>query len=177
MAAAIVVLQETTTTTTEIVVKVTDDPIVLWISVAIGALAIVIAGASGWFTYTQGKAIRRIETREHEWEQADRRSAHIQVNVRSEDDPIRFGSGTEIQRKAYWLRLRNTGRATAHHIAWEGSWSGVHADVDGLAELHAGESYDLYVWEPDRTDDTMTTLTVTWTDDRGRHSKTSPISF
>lgn len=59
----------------EITVVTETDPLTLWVSV----IAVAVALGATVLTYLQGRAIRQIESREHEWEAEDRRSAAIRL--------------------------------------------------------------------------------------------------
>jgi hypothetical protein len=66
----VVTLSQTTTTIASptIVVIERSEP---W-SLLLSAVAVAIAGLVGWLTIVQGRAMRRIESREHEWQAIDR---------------------------------------------------------------------------------------------------------
>ena len=134
----------------EVTVVTETDPLTLWISV--GAVAVALCAAV--FTYLQGRAIHRIESREHEWEAEDRRSAAIRVLTQSE-----------------WLRLQNTGRAAARNVVWStpenGSLYTVGSSVD---VIHPGEHYDVEYMVSGLAREPDPVFTVSWSDERGRHT-------
>ena len=121
-------------------------------------------------TYLQGRAIRQIERREHEWEAEGRRSAAIRVLPQSE----RYSEdlfGDNHSRRVTWIRLKNTGRAEARDVEWSTTDNGLrfHAQRSSLEVIHSGEYYDIsYVRvmgsEPDPV------FTVSWSDELGRHT-------
>lgn len=149
----------------EIIIETPPDMLGRVVSV----LALVIAVLTAWVTYWQGRVIRKIETREHEWEAEDRISAHVQVTSETERYLFMTPDGKKHREARYWLYLKNTGRAVARNVSWVAD-EGVEitAPITKLEELHPGENFDLGVglalnikpgW----------TFSMAWTDDRGRH--------
>ena len=115
----------------EITVVTETDPLTLWASV--GAVAVALCAAV--FTYRQRRAIRRIESQQHEWEAQDRRSAAIRVLTQSERY-IEGGSGET--RLDTWLRLQNTGRAAARDVVWSTPENGLFGNEGGVGDLGVG---------------------------------------
>lgn len=70
-----------------------------------------------------------------------------------------------------WIRLTNTGRAEARDVEWSVTDNGLHfhAGRSSLEVIHPGEYYDVPYTkvggsEPDPV------FTVSWHDERGRHT-------
>jgi hypothetical protein len=151
------------------------------------ALALVVAASVGGLTVVQGRAIRRIETREHEWEKVDRRSAHIRVTRESVQRPatVRVHGSTEPAASfanVWYIRLTNTGRVPASEVDWSVEYTGanedtlaealfgkvfVNHDLTKLDELHPGEHFDLLM-KNISVDEGQETIefTVSWDDER-----------
>ncbi|NOX28519.1 MAG: hypothetical protein GXP35_00475 [Actinobacteria bacterium] len=135
------------------------DP-VTWI---ISLIAITVAAFTGILTWRQGLEIRKIETREHEWEKQDRISAHIEVTPFVREYPI-MREGMWTYEWVYYLRLRNTGRAPAKSVSYtvgvakelsEAGSSTIEQVATSMGyrimtihTLHPGEFFDFYFEEP-----------------------------
>jgi hypothetical protein len=169
----------------EVTVEVATDPL----SLAISAVAVVLAGASAIATYRQGKAIRDIETREHEWQGVDRTSAHVRVTRMSETRPSTFakpGASVTNYRQLDWIRLLNSGRSEARNITWD------MTDVAGndlsriyehsvpvarmLEVLHPGEHFDILL-AFSMSDPPHAQFDVQWDDEMGPHRTTRLINL
>lgn len=84
----------------EITVVTETDPLTLWVSV----IAVAVALGAAVLTYLQGRATRRIDSREHEWEAEDRRTAAIWVLPQSERySEDLFG---DRSMRDTWIRLK-----------------------------------------------------------------------
>ena len=150
----------------EITVVTETDPLTFWVSV----IAVAVALGAALLTYLQGRAIRRIDIREHEWEAEDRRTAAIRVLPQSE----RYSEdlfGDNRSRIETWIRLKNTGRAKARDVEWSITDEGLHFldERSSLDVIHPGEYYDIYYVrsmgsEPDPV------FAVSWTDELGRRT-------
>ena len=150
----------------EITVVTETDQLTLWVSV----VAVAVALGAAVLTYVQGRAIRQIESREHEWEAEGRRSAAIRVLPQSE----RYSEdlfGDNRSRRETWIRLRNTGRAKARNVEWSITDNGpkLLAQRSSLKVIHPGEYYDITYRKflgskPDPV------FTVSWSDELGRHT-------
>lgn len=156
----------------EIVVQVPSDTVGRIVSVLALVVAVFAAGA----TYAQGRAIRKIETAQHEWEKVDRVSASIEVT--SHQDTTKYVVKDQVRRDHQsWLRLRNTGRAPAHDVAWSSELpKAMLGDRASLEVLHPGEHFDVH-YALSMGDAPGWLFTVGWTDDRGRHSTERRISL
>jgi hypothetical protein len=146
------------------------------INVALTALAVVVAGISVVVTFRQGRAIQKIESKEHEWESADRSSAHLQVTRISDTQPRPHGRRGEpaSYTREDWIRLTNTGRVPARNVSWKVDPAAQNALARGegsLSLLHPGEHFDIYLilsmGIPSEAD-----FEVSWTDDLGDHTTT-----
>lgn len=161
----------------------------------ISALSLVVAlGAAGAVTYVgvltirQGRVINKIETREHEWEQQDRISAHLEVTRHT----VRHATSSSYM---LYARIRNTGRAPAHNIVFI---TGLYVDdpgrelPDGIVEdaedaltgvlskvdvIHPGEFIDLPMRLRTYTGQDGIEFKVGWTDARGDHWKTTILNW
>ena len=136
----------------------------LWIY-ALSAVAIVVAGLAALATWRQGRAIRRIETREHEWEAEDRRRSYIVVQRMSAPSP----EGRINTR----FRLSNKGRVVARNVVFkfdDDSAPNIHLHVifaeAGIDELHPGEHWDAY-YSTSLATGLAAEMTVTWVDESG----------
>lgn len=144
------------------------NPTIDWAFV-VSLIAVVVALGAAVNTWWQGRAIRRIETKEHQWQEVDRNSAFIVVTPHIQTDVLESGHGMKSAvRTTTWIRLKNTGRATATDIIWESDDPGWHTDRRELQNLHPGEYYDLYfsagmAVEPDLL------FVITWSDKNGSH--------
>jgi hypothetical protein len=142
------------------------------VGLVIAALAVGATIYVGMLTVRQGRVINNIETREHEWEQEDRRSAHIQVNLRTTQYVDQLSLLT--------IRLQNTGRSPAHDVTWrlEGIAETRNVSINEtnhLATLHQGETYDPILFKFSVRTINVISLTVSWNDERGHHSKDTII--
>ncbi len=161
----------------DITVEVSPDPLSLVLSV----LAVIIATMVAVTTYVQGRAIRNIETREHEWQRIDRLSADIEV-VRMREVEPRSSAGITRYSTRDWIRLRNTGRAEAQDVTWmmdRGSFKGkdvMLGDRRQLDVLHPGEHFDLLI-AMSFGDPPEANFTVTWTDGNGQHTTLRTINL
>lgn len=130
-------------TAQEVVVTQETDPLTLIIS---GSAVLIALGSLVW-TYINGKALRNIEAREHEWQHEARKSAWIQVVRGYETQDIGVpGRESLVTFTERWLRLTNTGLASAKNVRWEltGGDNLPHIEVHQTPVLHPGESYDVY---------------------------------
>lgn len=155
----------------EIVVETLPDTLGRIVSV----LALVVAVGTAWFTFWQGRAIRRIETTEHEWQKVDRTSASVEVTAHHfqetyvKDDRV-------VHSRQDWLRLRNSGRALAREIEWSAeNDSLLLGERRSLEELHPGEHFDIY-FAMTLADAPGWMFTVVWIDERGRQATQRRIS-
>jgi hypothetical protein len=154
----------------EVVVEAPPDPI----SIAVSVVAVAIAATSLLVTGRQGREIRNIETREHEWQAIDRRSAYIQVVPMSETYPTNSARGHGVR---MWIRLSNTGRSEAREVRWQiDNPDSLMARVDGLEVLHPGEQFDLHTARS-MADPPESEFTVSWVDDNGRQETTRLINL
>lgn len=154
----------------EITVNVPADPVGRIVSVVALVVAVLTAGV----TYWQGRVIRRIETREHEWQAIDRISASVEVTThRFRETYAKDGRVHHNTRE--WLRLRNSGRAPARDVSWEAEIDVLLGNRASLEILHPGEHYDVY-YAMSIADPPGWLFTVEWTDDRDRHSTQRRIS-
>lgn len=144
---------------------------------SVSVLALVVAVATAWVTYWQGREIRNIETREHEWQQIDRISASIEVTSHAERYEQHWPDGRVNDHERWWLRLRNSARTAARDVEWliEGKQVRLHATRPTLEILHPGEHYDVGYSKMMGAEQDFV-YTVEWTDDRGRHSTQRRIS-
>ena len=159
----------------EIVIR--DDPLTLWISLA----AVLIAIGGFTFAVSQGLAIRRIETREHDWQSADRLSAHLQVTRLSKLEST-IDPGFEMSQYVEWIRVRNTGLAIAEDIdltiADDGGESiYVTPEAGAVTQLHPGEHFNFYLSLTMSTPP-MGVVSLSWNDGRpARNTKESRINL
>lgn len=157
----------------EITVVTETDPLTLWVSV----IAVAVALGAAVLTYLQGRAIRRIDSREHEWEAEDRRTAAIRVLPQSERYSKKVFGDTHSRRET-WIRLKNTGRAKARDIEWSITDKGLHflAERSSLEVIHPGEYYDInYVRTMGSEPDPV--FSVSWSDGLGRHTTERILSL
>lgn len=150
----------------EITVVTETDQLTLWVSV--GAVAVALCAAV--LTCVQGRAIRQIESREHEWEAEDRRSAAIRVLPQSEWYSEDLFGGNRSRRET-WIRLRNTGRAMARDVEWSITDNGPEllARRSSLKVIHPGEYYDI-TYRRSVGSERDPVFTVSWSDELGRHT-------
>lgn len=158
--------QTTTTTPIEVVVNTSDG----WTAV-ISIAALLVAFGVGVATWRQGRTINKIETREHEWQATDRKSAHIQVTRWSENIPV-ARSGTAYNSRLDYVRLTNTGRAPASNVTWAIAQDDnpVRRDHPGTFEkIHPGEHFDLGLALTGEHPG-VSAFTASWEDDNGSHT-------
>ena len=150
----------------EITVVTETDPLTLWVSV----IAVAVALGASVLTYLQGRAIRRIDSREHEWETEDRRTAAIRVLPQSERYSEELFGDNRSTRET-WIRLKNTGRAKARDVGWSITDKGLHflAERSSLEVIHPGEHYDIYYFRS-LGSETDPVFAVSWSDELGRHT-------
>jgi hypothetical protein len=78
------------------------------------------------------------------------------------------------------IRLQNTGRSPAHDVTWrlEGIAETRNVSINEtnhLATLHQGETYDPILFKFSVRTINVISLTVSWNDERGHHSKDTII--
>lgn len=179
---------QTTTTVPPVVIEFVEAT--NWWTLGIPALAVVISVAAVVTTYLQGRAIRRIETREHEWEARDRTSAQIRVTRESYQYPttiVPHGTTGNVPtfRNEWIIRLTNTGRAVATEVMWAeydqteetDTLNLFHSEITALAELHPGEHFDLPMSPRSNLGEKAVTFAVTWKDERGDHTTRRLINW
>ncbi len=143
-------------------------------STPISIVALIVAVAVGTLTVIQGRAIRQIETREHDWQATDRKSAHIQVTRWRENLTTGTTSGDTRHYVKDWIRLKNTGLAPGHSVTWQIEHAASHEIVHETAPqvlnvLHPGEHFDIWL-DRSHPNPIAAGFTVSWTDDLGNHT-------
>jgi len=165
----------------EIVVEVGSDPA----SLIVSGMAVLIALASLAWSFFQGRAIRNIETREHDWQAADRISANVEVTIRKRR-PV-FGPDYLV------ARLRNTGRAAARNVSWAfddtqeaphdvdertvGRQVVVPGQNDYLRVLYPGEWFYVQLPSPNVGQPRIASFLVSWEDGNGPHHTRRAINL
>lgn len=179
------IVTTTTTLAPPIIIEAQTD----WLAITVAAVAVIVSASVGVYTILQGRVIRNIETREHEWEQQDRISAHIQVTRESYQESATIKPETSFV-NIWYIRLTNTGRTTATDIKWTADAVGdyehdnnEHAadevlwnpELKGLKDLHPGEHFNVYLEKRSKSDTFR--FTISWTDQRGTHETTRLMNW